>query len=132
MMTNTISAIQNAISNGTIDRYASSADFWANIADASAVFVIIGIFAEVLELTPKVLKAVLELNCSFVVKRKAVIQSSLDWSDKYKHRIELCGFIFWMVIIIALLGEVVVTRIGRHFDSFDTVHSTKQSKLATK
>lgn len=117
-MTNSPSVIQNITSNFQIDRNLASAEFWSNFADVCAFFVVVAVFAEVLELLPKVLEAALELKCPLLVKKKSKIESWIKWFDKYKHSMEVIGFAFWIIIVLALAGEVFGTRIARHFDSF--------------
>jgi hypothetical protein len=129
-MTNVINNIQNAASNGIIERYSSSSDFWSNVADVCAALVVVGIIAELLELTPKLLKAGLELNCGFVVKRKAKIESWLPWFKKYEARLDVCAFFFWMIIVTALAGELLGTRIARHFDALTTGYLNKTASEA--
>jgi len=132
IMTNAVITIQNAISNGLIERYSSSSNSWANFSDACAVLVVVGVFAEILELASKVLKAGLELRFDFVVKRTPKIKSWLAWFKKYEHWLEIWGFAFWIIIVAALMGEVLGTRIARHFDSLVIGELTGQSRDATK
>jgi hypothetical protein len=131
-MTNTIITIQNATSNGLIERYSSSSDFWANVADISATFVVVGVLAEILELAPKILKAGLHLKWGFVIKRKTQIQFKLDWFDKHEHWMDVWGFLFWMIIVAALAGELLGERIARHFDSLTIEDLNGEASLANK
>ena len=132
IITNLVVANQHVISNGLIERYSSSSNFWANISDVCASLVFVGVFAEIFELSPKVLKAGLELKFSLIIKRTKFIERLLDWFEKYKHRIEVFGFSFWMVIVLALAGEVLGARSARHFDSLIIGELTKQSRDAVK
>jgi hypothetical protein len=116
-MTNTLIAIQNATSNGIIELYSSSSDFWTNVGDICAISVVFGIFAELLEIAPKTLRALLELKWACIINKRARIESWLAWIKKYDHWIEVWGFFFWMVIVVALAGELLGSRIAKHFDS---------------
>jgi hypothetical protein len=129
-MTNTLITIQNATSSGIMEQYESSSGFWTNIADACATLVVIGIFAELLELAPKVLKSLLEFNCAYLLQHKPKIESLLKWFKKYESRIDLWGFFFWMVIVVALAGELMGTRIAHHFDSLTIGYLNNEAKNA--
>jgi hypothetical protein len=128
-MTNTAITIQNITSSGLIDRYSSSSDFWIRVSDICAAFVVIGILAEILELTPKLLKAALKLKWRIVAKREAKITLVLARFKKYEHWIEVLAFGFWMVIVVALAGELLGAMIARHFDSL-TIRSLSQQATA--
>lgn len=133
-MTNAAIVIQNATSSGIIERYSASSDFWSNVSDVCALFVVLAIFAEILELAPKALKAFVVLKKSLGNSPKAKIESWLKWFDKYKYPIEVWGFTFWVVIVIALAGEVLGTRIARHFDTLTIgilKQQTGEAKLET-
>jgi len=117
MMTSIPITIQNAISNGKIDRYAASSDFWSVAADISAVLVIVAIFGEALELIPKLIDVGLKKKWRFIIKRKAKVRLWRFCFWKWRHCIDLIAFIFWIIVVLGLVGELACGRISKHFDS---------------
>jgi len=94
-MTNAPITIQTAISNGLIERYSSTSEFWGCFADVCTALVVVGVFAEVLELAPKFIEAGLGLKWNCLLRRKSAIEPFLAWAKENEHWLDVCGIAFW-------------------------------------